>query len=64
MLVMVSRLRSVGEFSGSCAIADEGSQRMRFTQKKLLLLGHLCHFPQGIAAVLKHTYQINGPINS
>lgn len=24
----------------------------------------LCHLPQGIAAVLKHTCQINGPINS
>lgn len=37
MLVTVSRLRSVGEFSGSCAIADEESQLMRFPQKKLLL---------------------------
>lgn len=36
-----SRLRSVGEFSGSCAIAVEGSQLVRFPQKKLLLLGHL-----------------------
>lgn len=41
MLVTVSRLCSVGEFSGSCAIADEGPQLMRFPQKKLLLLGHL-----------------------
>lgn len=37
----VSRLCSVGEFSGSCAIAAEGSQLMKFPQKKLLLLGHL-----------------------
>lgn len=41
VLATLSRLCSVGELSGSCAIADEGSWLMRFPQKKLLLLGHL-----------------------
>lgn len=57
----VSRLCSGAEFSGTCAIAAQGSQLMRFP-KQLLLLGHLSATSLK-AQMLSLNRQIDDPID-